>query len=151
MRTSCLGINFPELANLIKLAVYSNSVESFARMSGVSSAVIHRAMKQKLTSRPKAKTLCKIAEASEGRVSINQLLNACGYNEKNDYFPEVLLLNPSYVITSDDVFHIMEQIEAFEGQQEIVVLVKDINTIVSFKQTYILDDSLNVKFALLVE
>ena len=112
MRTSCLGINFPELANLIKLAVYSNSVESFARMSGVSSAVIHRAMKQKLTSRPNAKTLCKIAEASEGRVSINQLLNACGYNEKSD---------------------------------------KKNNTIVSFKQNYILDDNLNVKFALLVE
>jgi len=154
MAKSQVFYNTSDLANLIRLAMYSHSLESFSKLSGLSTTTLFRGMRGTLATRPSKRTLCKIAAASEGRVTVNQLFLACGYSEEECLPLQNLALQNRPVIMSDDVTEIITKIDELakiDENQFIVVLVKKIDTILAFKQTHKSEGNLNIRFALVVE
>ncbi len=72
-------MNEAEFVNLLKLAIGSSrSQNDFAKQAGISPEHLNRLLRQTSKSRPSAATLRKIADASNGRVTLNRLEKACG-------------------------------------------------------------------------
>jgi len=74
--------DFKKLANLVKIAVGSNTISEFANRCGIPNSAKSIAMitQEKITTYPEVGLLKKIALGSEFRVSFNDLRIACGYD-----------------------------------------------------------------------
>lgn len=72
-----------KLVALVKRAIGSDTQAVFAQKAGISSFNLSRILSEAGNQRPQRSTLCKIAAASEGRATEEQLMIACGY-EKQD-------------------------------------------------------------------
>jgi len=74
--------DFKKLANLVKIAVGSNTISEFANKCGIPNSAKSIAMitQEKITTYPEVGLLKKIALGSEFRVSFNDLRIACGYD-----------------------------------------------------------------------
>ena len=74
--------DFKKLANLVKIAVGSNTISEFANRCGIPNSAKSIAMitQEKIATYPEVGLLKKIALGSEFRVSFNDLRIACGYD-----------------------------------------------------------------------
>lgn len=159
--TTKLNYNPSELASLTRLAVKTNTIEDFCKISGLSRSVISKAINCSLKARPRRKTLYQIATASNGRVTINQLLVSCGYEKENtnpvNFSTEKTAPVPTVypnatIIISDDITEILTQIKEIsqiDTTFPIVVLVKKLDTLIFLKQFN--QSSNDIKYALLME
>ena len=64
---------------LLKKAIGDRKQKEFAEIAGLSYFNLNRMLKNDSNGVPKRSSLEKIAEASEGRVTVSQLLYVCGY------------------------------------------------------------------------
>ena len=64
---------------LLKKAIGGRKQKEFAEIAGLSYFNLNRMLKNDSNGVPKRSSLEKIAEASQGRVTVSQLLYACGY------------------------------------------------------------------------
>ena len=71
------------LSELVKQAQGTRTQTQFAKEAGISAAHIGRMRRGLLTTRPKKNTLENIAIFSEGDVSLEDLLDAAGYETYN--------------------------------------------------------------------
>lgn len=82
-----------KLANLIKKAIGNDrSLNQYALHCQVSSAHISRLSRGLLNTPPTPQVLQKMADASQGRVTYDELMKTCGYIDEsniNDYTTEV--------------------------------------------------------------
>ena len=74
-----------DVIELIKKAIGDRSQKDFAAEADISVYNLNRMLNEKYTTAiPRRSTLQKIADASQGRVSREELLEACGYGTKED-------------------------------------------------------------------
>ena len=80
-RESNMGnkFNLDEFRKLLKEAIGDSTQNNFAEMAGISSFNISRLLNNDEVSAPRKSTLLRIADASNGRVTSEQLFNSCGY------------------------------------------------------------------------
>ena len=83
-----MGADYKQFKELLKKAIGSHYQKEFAERAGISPYGINRMLNSEdSASMPRKNTLEKIAAASENRVTLNQLLDACGYPLVNDTKP----------------------------------------------------------------
>ena len=80
---------------LLKKAIGERSQVEFSKLTGIGTAWLNRLIRGKNSSLPRGETLEKIAGASEGRVTLEELMEACGhemaeYEEKKKNTPDSL-------------------------------------------------------------
>lgn len=74
--------NYPEFRRLLKVAIGKGRKKTdFAQAADLSLSHLSRMLNAENMPRPSRSTLEKIADASEGRVNQDSLLDACGYSE----------------------------------------------------------------------
>jgi len=118
-----LNFNPSELANLTNLAIGSRKIESFCKSSNLSRSFVSKVLNCKLPAIPRKRSLYKLASASNGRVTANQLLLACGYKE----------------------------ISKFDTTFPIVVLAKNLDTLILLKQLSKSHNNNFIRYALVLE
>lgn len=75
-------INQEKFKELLTKAIGGNTQVDFANACGLSKFTLNRYLSQGLKVSPRAKTLVNIANASEGRVSSQELLEAAGFTDE---------------------------------------------------------------------
>lgn len=79
-----LVFDYGLLINLVGLAKGNRSLNDFCKYSGLEPSNISRLLNRKHSNPPKPCTLKLIAENSQGRVSVDELMFAAGYIEFED-------------------------------------------------------------------
>lgn len=72
------------LAELVRKAIGKKTQIQFSEETGISKFHVNRLINGKIDKAPRPKTLFAIAAAAENRVTFSQLLNAAGYDEKEE-------------------------------------------------------------------
>ena len=72
-----------KLINIIKEAQGTYSLNEFSRISEVDSAYLSRILNKKRTNPPSPRILEKIANASHGTTTYEELMQICGYSEES--------------------------------------------------------------------
>ena len=74
-----MGFDQEKFRDLLNTAMGNQSQIAFANRAGLSKCRLNRLLREKTIGQPHKGTLKSIAEASDGRVTMNELLEACGY------------------------------------------------------------------------
>lgn len=75
--------NIEKFRKLLRTAIGDRTQKDFAAVAGLSHTNLNRMLNVDTNGIPSETSLCKIAQASQGRVTIHQLYAACGYDVKN--------------------------------------------------------------------
>lgn len=158
-----LNFNPSELANLTNLAIGSRKIESFCKSSNLSRSFVSKVLNCRLPAIPRKRSLYKLASASNGRVTANQLLLACGYGEETANpvslsveapAPKPAMQPNAIVIISDDITEILtkiKEISEIDTTLPIVVLATKLDTLILLKQFFQSNNDINIQYALVVE
>lgn len=92
--------NKDRFSNLLRLALGNRSINKYGKDSGVDPGYISRYIRLQIEKAPSALILSKLAEGSEGRVSIESFMEVAGYlqvdpPEASDWLREIMEA-PSY-------------------------------------------------------
>lgn len=87
---------------LLKKAIGDRKQKEFAEIAGLSYFNLNRMLKNDSNGVPKRSSLEKIAEASQGRVTISQLLYVCGYESDDPGISSIPAGDPDETMTDGE-------------------------------------------------
>lgn len=89
-------VDIKALQEYTKTAINGRTLKEFCRVSGVSIAIVSRLTNATVIGDPTPNTLIKLARASEGRVSVDDMLTAGGFEPDKYYSDELLLTRDAF-------------------------------------------------------
>ena len=94
-----------------------NSQRDFAKKSEINRTYLSQYMNMKLDEPPKPKILEKLANSSHGITTYNNLMEICGYTNKEGTYK--LLLEDTYSITENDYLNRLNHIKLTNKEKEV--------------------------------
>ena len=105
---------------LLNKAIGDHTKSDFAKASGIANAQLSRMLTGSAKSQPRPATLEKIAQASEGRVKIEELLLSCGHDidEYNIKAEEKKNNTPEHERARAEIKELVQGFESYAGQRQ---------------------------------
>ncbi len=107
--------NEERFKELLKEAIGDRTQNEFSLLTGIAVAQLSRYIRGKATYLPKPETLEKIANASEGRVKLSDLMECCGHEMEK--YKEKKKNTPDHITARDDIKRIQSGLEAMCGMR----------------------------------